>query len=236
MSSDATAESLDLEAVERELCRIPDIQAARIVVDDAGAPVEVHVVALPGKHPKQLARDIQSVAMASFHLDLDRRLISIVQLDSSSTGWSGAAGSDAAEPDPELASSENDDRRIVLAGVAVEPVGHRSAARVVLRRDDETAVGTAEGSSAPTMSLRLVADAALDALRQLDPSALRADVEAVGVVPVGSRMVALVAVVIVTPPYEEIVSGSAVVRAIGPNDAVVRAVLNATNRRLPRIP
>jgi len=45
----------------------------------------------------------------------------------------------------------------------------------------------------------------------------------------------LATVVIVVPPYEEVCSGSAVVRAAGELDAVARAVLDATNRRLPQL-
>src|SRR5438045_7214762 len=60
---------------------MPEVTAARIVVDDDGRPTELHILALPDKHAKQVVRDIQSVAMASFGLDLDRRLISVVQLE-----------------------------------------------------------------------------------------------------------------------------------------------------------
>jgi hypothetical protein len=41
----------------------------------------VHVLARPGKPAKQLVRDVQSVAMAAFDLDIDRRIISVVQID-----------------------------------------------------------------------------------------------------------------------------------------------------------
>ena len=39
-------------------------------------------------------------------------------------------------------------------------------------------------------------------------------------------------VTIVTPPSEQLVSGSAIVRPLQENDAVARAVLDATNRRM----
>src|SRR5256885_16601009 len=65
--------NLDYAEVERELCRIPEVTAARIVVNGDGRPTEVHVLASPDKHAKQVVRDIQSVAMATFGLTLDRR-------------------------------------------------------------------------------------------------------------------------------------------------------------------
>jgi len=74
---------LDLTEVEREICRLPDVSIARIVTETDGRVSEVHIVAHPGKHPKQIARDVQSIALASFGLDIDRRVISVVQLGGS---------------------------------------------------------------------------------------------------------------------------------------------------------
>ena len=75
-----STEELDLTEVEREICRLPDVTIARLVAEPSGRVSEVHVVAHPGKHPKQIARDVQSIALASFGLELDRRIISVVQL------------------------------------------------------------------------------------------------------------------------------------------------------------
>src|SRR6478735_7921695 len=66
--------------LERELCRLPDVSAARVVTDDIGRPTEVHILAAGIKHPKQVVRDVQSVALASFGIELDRRIVSVVQL------------------------------------------------------------------------------------------------------------------------------------------------------------
>src|SRR4249920_3011535 len=80
MMDDAEGGSLDLAEVEAELCRLPDVAAVRIVADPIGRPVEVHVLAHTGKPPKQVVRDVQSVALASFGVELDRRIVSVVQL------------------------------------------------------------------------------------------------------------------------------------------------------------
>ena len=70
----------DLQAIERELCRLPDVSVARLVADDAGRIIEAHIIATQGKHPKQIVRDVQSVALAEFGLEIDRRVVSVVQL------------------------------------------------------------------------------------------------------------------------------------------------------------
>ena len=56
-------DDLDLADVEREICRLPDVSIARIVSESSGRVTEVHVVAQPGKRPKQIVRDVQSIAL-----------------------------------------------------------------------------------------------------------------------------------------------------------------------------
>ncbi len=73
----------DVLELEKELCRLPEISAARVVTDEGGRPTEVHILADTTKHAKQVVRDVQSVALASFGIELDRRIVSVVQLGTS---------------------------------------------------------------------------------------------------------------------------------------------------------
>lgn len=216
---------VEVEDLEKEICRIPDVTATRVVTDDGGNPVEVHILSLPSKHPKQVVRDVQSVAMAQFGLDLDRRMISVVQLDTVATGTL------AGDSPPEALNGE----RLTVDSVAATRTGLHCNTQVVLRLGEGVATGTAEGLVATSTMHRLVAHATLAAVRQLEPGGVNADIEAAMIVRMGDRSVAMVTVVVVVPPYEEVVAGSAVVRAAGELDAVARAVLDATNRRLPQL-
>ena len=206
---------LDLTEVEREICRLPDVSIARIVAEPDGRVSEVHIVAHAGKHPKQIVRDVQSIALASFGLDLDRRIISVVQLG-------GNALDDKVVPEI----------RPSIVAITAEANGLRSLVRVTLAREEDEAVGFAEGSIATTARHRLVATATVDALRQLEPAAECIDVDHAQIVRVGSHDIAVVTIVFVVPPNEQLVSGSAIVRPQQEADAVARAVLDATNRRL----
>jgi len=210
----------DLADLERELCRLPEVNAARIVTDQVGRPTEVHILASPAKHAKQVVRDVQSVAMASFGLDLDRRIISVVQLDGAHL---------------DVAPGAPTGPRVVIGGISSEQNGLRNLVRVTLQRGEREGAGFAEGSIAASARPRLVAQATLDALRQLLPAAECADVELATVVRVGIREVALTSMVFVIPPHEDVVSGSALVRGANETEAVARAVLDATNRRLPQL-
>jgi hypothetical protein len=209
---------IDLTEVEREICRLPDVSIARIVGDDADHVTEVHVVAREGKHPKQIARDVQSIALASFGLQLDRRIVSVVQL-----GANGGGGASI---------SEWSDPRAAIVGIIGESSGVRSLVRVTLVREGSKAVGFAEGSVATTARHRLVASATIDALRQLERGAGSIDLEDAQIVRVSAHDIALVTVVFMSPPTEQVVVGSALVGSQPDVEAIARAVLDATNRRL----
>lgn len=208
-------DDIDLTEVEREICRLPDVSIARLVGEPDGRVSEVHIVAHPGKHPKQIVRDVQSIALASFGLDLDRRVISVVQLGANVLDENFA---------PEIRPS--------IVAITAESNGLRSLVRVTLARDDDEAVGFSEGSIATTARHRLVASATVDALRQLEPAAECIDVDHAQIVRIGAHDIAVVTIVFVVPPSEQLVSGSAIVRPQQEADAVARAVLDATNRRL----
>ena len=204
--------------VEVELCRLPDVVAVRIVEDAAGRPVEVHVLAHTGKHAKQVVRDVQSVALASFGIDIDRRIVSVVQL-----------GPD--DDDIASALAPNAVARPRIMAVDSHVSGSRMTVRVSLRLDDDEATGYAEGSVGAATRPRLVAAATVDALEQV-AGMQGVDMEAAETARVGVDDVAIVTLVSVSPPYELRLCGSAIVRQ-HPDDAVVRAVLDAVNRRMP---
>lgn len=68
-----------LDRLEGELKKIAGVRNARIV--GADAPEEIHVVASATRSPKQVVRDVQSLAAAGYGLPIDHRIVSVVQLD-----------------------------------------------------------------------------------------------------------------------------------------------------------
>ncbi|MEA2486832.1 MAG: hypothetical protein QOF16_486 [Actinomycetota bacterium] len=68
-----------LHRLEDELRRVPGVRSARIV--GADAPSEIHIVATRERSPKQVVRDVQSLASAGFGIAIDHRIVSVVQLE-----------------------------------------------------------------------------------------------------------------------------------------------------------
>ncbi|MBW3614483.1 MAG: hypothetical protein KY439_04125 [Actinobacteria bacterium] len=227
----------DLEGLERVLCRLPDVTTARVVADADGGIAEVHILSLPDKPAKQVVRDVQSAALAIMGIDVDRRVVSVVQLDAA--GPEAAPVSEPARqfraPDSADWPAEPANGRVCVEAVRADRSGLQCNAEVALRHCDRRAVGVSEGLMARNTVPRLVAQATVAALRKLEDAAVCAEVDMVRIVRFGDCSVAVTTVVVMVGRSEEILSGSAVVGPGGELDAVARSVLDATNRRLARL-
>ena len=69
----------DLSRLEQDLLRVPGVRSARVVGGDV--PTEIHIVTTSKRSPKQVVRDVQSLAAAGYGVPIDHRIVSVVQLD-----------------------------------------------------------------------------------------------------------------------------------------------------------
>src|SRR5260221_2583472 len=136
----------DLAGLEEDLRRIPGVVGARAVADDGGRIVEVHVLASLNKHPKQIVRDVQSVAKAGWHVDIDRRIVSVVQLDGPVVAGEGG-DVEVGDADVDDDGAEAPRPRVVVDGVSLIRSGTRATAEVRLGRQGVQALGKADGAA-----------------------------------------------------------------------------------------
>jgi hypothetical protein len=212
-----------LPEFEAALRAVPGIREASVRTGPDAHPIEVHVVAGDLKPAKQVVRDVQSVAMAQFDLDIDHRIVSVVQIpgDSVEVGDSSGVREDAGEealPRPALTS-------IVTTRSEAETV-----VDVQLGIAGAVFSGRADGPSGNLHRPRIVASATLAALTEL--LGIPAQVESAQVLEVANREVALTTLILTIPRLgDQVLCGSALVRG-DEEDAVARSVLAAVNRRL----
>ena len=199
--------------LEDTLCRLPAIDAVRIVADRDRIS-EVHVLASPAKPAKQIVRDIQSLAMARYGVGIDRRTVSVVQLGEEKKG------------------GEAD--RPAITSIQEYPEGASTTATVTLTWNGEQFVGSSAGPAAASARLRIIGEATLRALEEVLGGTPPLALDAVAVTPVGVRPVIVAQVVSMHGATEEVSVGSALVRG-DEAEAVVRAVLDAVNRRIPAL-
>jgi hypothetical protein len=207
---------VNFRELEEGLARLDSVDAAR-VVNQGDRITEVHVIAAADKPAKQVVRDVQSLAMARFGTNIDRRVISVVQIN---------------PHDLVLAAPP----RAALTRIAETPNGSRTVIEVTLRHEDAEYVGTASGPAVASARLRLVGEATIDAIEKTFPSMPPIALDAITATTVGIRAV-VVAIVVSAARHggEDLNVGSAL--STGNNDdAAVKAVLNALNRRVSTTP
>lgn len=205
---------LDFRELEETISRLESVDAVRIV-GKGDTVSEVHILAAPSKPPKQVVRDVQSLAMARYGVNIDRRVISVVQI--------------AAD-----ALRNRTLERPALVAIREEPDGARTTLFVTLAWQNGDHTGTATGPSATSARLRLIGQATLDALDNIFVNPPPLALDSIGPAAVGMRTVLIAVVVGATDRDEELAVGSALSQG-DDGDAAVRAVLDALNRRLPAL-
>lgn len=210
-----TGTQLNYQELEEALSRLDSVDAVR-VVNDGSKVAEVHVLAANSKTPKQVVRDVQSLAMAAYGATIDRRVISVVQI-----------APDSIKP--------AQDERPALHSIQEEPDGTRTTMKVTLAWQGEQHVGAASGPAAASARLRLIGEAALEAIESLLEGSPPLALDSIGVASIGMRKVLIAVVVGTTTKDAEEVGVGAAMSQEDDSDAAVRAVLDAINRRLPTL-
>lgn len=205
---------LQHQELEETLSRLDSVDAVRVVID-GDRVAEVHILAAPSKPPKQVVRDVQSLAMARYDTNIDRRVISVVQL-------AAQAMAAQAESRPRLVSIRDDSD------------GPRTTVIVTLGWQNGEHTGSATGPIAGSARLRLVGEATLDALDRIFINLPPLVLDSIGIATVGMRRIAVAVVVGGTTQNSELAVGSALA-SDDESEAAVRAVLDALNRRLPTL-
>ncbi|MHB8512425.1 MAG: hypothetical protein ACYDCC_09605 [Actinomycetota bacterium] len=208
--SGVTSSNATTSEIEKALAQISGVRAARVVGAEPGRVSEIHVLAEPGRAPKQLVRDIQSAVLTGFGMSIDYRIVSVVQLDR----------------EPSTTVTELPRPRPILRRLSAETASFSTEVRVGVAVGGEELDRTMRGPA--TAGLRLVAQATVDAIG----TTLRADaveVESAEILNASNRQAALVVLKVMTSRGDHAVCGSALVRR-DPIDAVARATLDALNR------
>jgi hypothetical protein len=205
-----------LVELERDLRKVQGIKSARVVGDDE--PAEIHIVASLQRSPKQVVRDVQSLAAARFGMPIDHRIVSVVQLDEDA--------SVAAAPSPVA-------QRPVLERVVLASKGDSGWVKVALRWPDG---GTTEGAGVAGATRETRARGATVALLQaLEPvltaRGARVDVDHVLIHRIGAADSVLVRAVFYSSGAPVPLIGSAMVFD-DVATAAVQALLHGVNRKL----
>lgn len=200
---------LDVVDIEEAIAALDGITAVRLVPGERRPVDELHVVVAPEREPKQTVRDVQSLLVARYGVDIDRRVISVVQLPS--------------DTDKRLHDGLP---RLMLDAVQIEVRGDETSVTIELYDGTEPVRGCA-GPIRDDRIVEATAEATLDAISGRLATTLR--LLGAEIAQVGPERVAVAAISANSGRSRDLLTGSAAVRR-HEADAVARAVLDATNR------
>jgi hypothetical protein len=213
--------TVSVKDIESLLVCLPGIQKARVVVNDWGAIEEIHILTGLGRNPKQIVRDVQSALKAQWDITVDRRKVSVAQVQ---------AGL------PEATS------RLRYSGLEVKTDARTGKSEIIVTLDragegsTPSYVGKAIADSTEIATLLGVARATCLAgnLTLEPPNAFFVD--DVTITTVGQYQAVAVLIDLLTPRrnQEQMVGCALAKRDI--REACVRATLDAMNRRIEVLP
>ncbi|MGI9861396.1 hypothetical protein SDD30_08430 [Moorella naiadis] len=213
------------EDYERIICQIKGVLGARLVTDSNGDLSEIHIMALSGRSPKQIVRDVESAILVQLGVAVDHKKISIVQVE-----------------DPALPGEVREDRamytstscRLRLISINLFTRGPEAEATVEVEvgsgGGSTVYQGHAFGPNAPEHSLRLVAAATVNALTKYCGSNWSLALEDLVWVEVAHRRAALCALILVTAVGSEYLVGVTLAEG-DERQAAAQAVLHALSCR-----
>lgn len=182
------------------------------IIEENNEILEVHVLANKLRSPKQIVRDIESSLIALFDYRIDRKVISIAQIETNET------------------KAIN---RIKYEGISSQNIGTMIECSVKLAYEDEVFEVPVSKVRTQANIKKIVAEATLRSVEKVIGQTVVFDIQDILVN--NSRDVSFVSVFvnIVAENGEETVIGSAIVKT-DINDAIAKATLDAVNRRLQK--
>jgi hypothetical protein len=223
-----------LEDVEQALTGLRDVRSARIVTDDAGGILEIHVVSDSSRSAKLVARDVESMLVAKIGISVDHRKISVAQVDNGDEVETPAPRPAAKSEPPAGLYLAPDERRIEFVGVSLAQSHLVAQARVELLRNGISTVAEAKGADSTDSVLRIVAEATIEAVQRFFENGGLFTIAAVEQGTVGGKPLVIVCVAHVHERHERVLVGACPTDGDVPR-AVALATLDAVNRFLRRL-
>lgn len=245
------------EDAEQLIGALAGVVSAHIVTDGTGRMVEIHVLARPDLHPKQVVRNVESALSAGLGVHVDRRIVSVAQIRATNdraTGAQAPAGDPIPMPRPDAGDGDSAPGSSEPAGAGAAGAPARAAesapgtaedrleyiryesrrdeercqCQVVLRSARDEVIGTGTGPDTATGRAEAAARAVFDAVGQAQPD-LRVELEGAVLSQSRGRSFVIVSAHVVRD-RENIALAGAAILSRSPEEAAILAALQASNR------
>lgn len=200
---------MDLAVIESNLEKIDSVMSCKIVTGGQDIIDEIHIVSNDTRGAKQVARDIQSVLLATYNIPVDHKKISIAQI-------------------PE-AGLKKADYRLKLEGVSRDILGSKVSVKVAISNSKDTYENSISGINTTRNIERMLVDVTL---KTVEEACLCSDTfifEDLRTIPVSNDKVVLVVIMGLLDGVEQRLCGSCLIKS-NYEVAIVKATLDAVNR------
>jgi|LGVE01.1.fsa_nt_gb hypothetical protein len=203
------SDQLDNKKIEELVKKIQGVISTKVVIDDEQI-VELHLLTDKSRNAKQISRDIQSALASELDIEIDHKVISIAQIEFNDDSYNN--------------------KRVKIKSVSKIVESNELICEVKLNLEDKVVVGTSKHKNVSSRKDYSFVSATINALEKLFNFDDMIFLEGIEVI---ERHTYSVVVVLVSTIFEqeEVMSGSSVVED-DRDLALVKATLDAVNRRL----
>jgi len=202
---------MDFNVFQEMINKVNGVISTKIIHEDNDIQ-EMHILANTLRAPKQIVRDIESILLTTFDYRIDRKVISIAQIETE-------------DIDPI--------KRIKFGGIDLEVQSNILECRVKLLYEEQEFFVTQVGIKTAANRKKIVAKATIDAVEKILGQTFIFDVQ--DIISSTNRDITFISVLVnmVINETEETMVGSAIVKN-DINEAIAKATLSAINRRVQR--
>lgn len=203
---------MDTKVIESFLNRINSVITSRIVQEENQIR-EIHIVSDTSRNPKQIARDVESVMVSQFDLNVDYKMISVAQI----------------QGDALILKTT----RLKLFSIENKSKPNTFTSTVVLEKDGEFFEGSSSGIATANNITRVISLATINAIENCCGLKNIFAIEEIAKLLVLGKETIVIYITAIIGDQEILVSGSAVT-AKNSDELAVKSVLDAVNRIVSR--
>lgn len=202
---------MEIIELESYINKIKSVISSKVIIDNDQEIQEIHIVSTNDRSTKQISRDVQSILICQFGLDIDHKKISIAQVYEN--------------------LKSNREFRLKVKAIEYLTSSTRADVKVILSKDDSDFEGTTTGPNTSSNAMRMLANATLKAVECFCGTDQNFILEDVKSTTLAGKELIMVAVTFVSDCNEQIYCGSAF-EGRDVKETVVKATLDAINRSI----
>lgn len=199
---------LNIEIIEKTIEKLDSVVSCKIISEDNNFE-EIHIVSKGSRSAKQLVRDIQSVLIATYNVQVDHKKISIAEIQ-----------------DDCLKKTAG---RLKIMSVAHDNKGQKATVKVSLDNHKDIFENSKTGINTCRNIDRMLVDVTLETVEDACGYEETFILEDVKTVNISTDKVVIVVITCINDGFEQRLSGSCIIKS-DYKEAVVKATLDALNR------